>query len=170
MSVSRTRLLPILLFATMLLASCSPEKKTAAPVGAAAPAADSAPPPPVSASQTVLQKTFTVKTSATFPFEIPAHSVRPHLHGIFVSFVRDVHGPSDAAANLDFLILNSDQHADVVANRPSEALFSIEASHHHSVNLDLPPSFDQPVTYYMVFRNASTGPAKFVEADFRVDF
>jgi hypothetical protein len=37
--------------------------------------------------------------------------------------------------------------------------------------VDLPASLDQPVKYYLVFRNApGKGPAKVVEADFQVDF
>lgn len=126
---------------------------------------------PVGTNQTVLQKTFNLKGSATFPFEIPAHAVRPHLHGIFESFAGQIHGASDATANIDFLILNQEQQADSASNRASEALFSVEASHNQAVNFDLPPSLNQPVKYYLVFRNSSGGKnSKVVEASFRVDF
>jgi hypothetical protein len=160
---------PILLIAALVLASCTREQKTALPVEKAAP------PPtdtvsPASGSQTVLEKTFIVKSAATFPFEIPAHAVRPHLHGIFASFVRGQHVDSNDAANVNFLILNADQYADFVGNRPSEALFSVEASRNQSVNLDLPPSFDQPKKYYLIFRNTGSAPPKSVEANFHVDF
>ncbi len=124
---------------------------------------------PVGTSQTVLHKTFSVRSSVTFPFEIPPHAVRPHLHGIFESFVPEVHGASDDQANVDFLIVNADEYDDLTSNRPSEALFSVEASHNQSVNLDLPASLDRPVKYYLVFR-AARGVPKVVEADFRVDF
>jgi hypothetical protein len=128
-------------------------------------------PSPVGTSQTVLHKTFAIKNSVNFPFEIPPHAVRPHLHGIFESFVREVHGASDDSADVDFLIVNAEQFADLTSDHPSETLFSIDASHNQSVNLDLPPSADKPVKYYLVFRNsASKGPSKVVEADFHVDF
>ena len=126
---------------------------------------------PVGTTQIILEKTFPLKSSATFPFEIPAHAVRPHLHGIFESFIGQVHGASDETANVDFLLLNEAQYADFAGNRSGEALFSVEASHNQAVNFDLPASFDQSVKYYLVFRSsASGGPKKEVEANFRVDF
>lgn len=128
-------------------------------------------PSPVGTSKNVLQKTFTLKTSAEFPFEIPAHAVQPHLHGLFESFVGQVHGASDASANIDFLVLNEEQHTELLENHPSEALFTIEDSHNQAVNFDLPASRNQPVKYYLVFRNAGESKgSKVVEANFRVDF
>jgi hypothetical protein len=160
--------------ATVLLAfsvvnlACS--KQPVAPVSAAAPAEHVAP-SPVATTQNVLEKTFTLKAPVTFPFEIPAHAIRPHLHGIFESFVGQVHGTSDDTANIDFLILNEEQNAAFAGNRPSEALFSVDASHNQAVNFDLPASLNHPVKYYLVFRNpeGSRG-SKVVEANFRVDF
>jgi hypothetical protein len=161
---------PILLFTSLVLASTACQTKKP-PAEEILPARERVAPSPVGTSQTVLHKTFSVKSSVTFPFEIPPHAVRPHLHGIFESFVSKVHGPSDEEANVDFLIVNADQYADLTSNRPSEALFSADASHNQSVNVDLPASLDQPVKYYLVFRNApGKGPAKVVEADFQVDF
>jgi hypothetical protein len=128
-------------------------------------------PSPVGTSKNILQKTFTLKTSAEFPFDIPAHAVQPHLHGLFESFVGQVHGASDASANIDFLVLNEAQHADLLGNHPSEALFTAEDSHNQAVNFDLPASTNQPVKYYLVFRNAEGSKgSKVVEANFRVDF
>lgn len=134
------------------------------------PTFDRVNPSPVGTSQTILQKTFALKNSITFPFEIPPHAVRPHLHGIFASFFRELHGPSDETANVDFLILNADQYADLLGNRPSEVLFSVEASHNQAVNLDLPASMDQPMKYYLIFRNTVGGPSTIVQADFHVDY
>ena len=128
-------------------------------------------PSPVGTTLSVLQKTFSLKTSATFPFEIPAHASQPHLHGIFQSFVGQVHGASDETANISFLILNEEQNAAFVENRPSEAVFSVEDSHNQAVNFDLPPSMNKPVKYYLVFRNSEgSKSSKVVEANFRVDF
>jgi len=128
-------------------------------------------PSPVGTSQTVLQKTFALKATATFPFEIPAHATMPHLHGIFEAFAGQAHGASDDSANIDFLIMNQGQQDDFASNRPSEALFTVEASHNQAVNFDLPASLDRPVKYYLVFRNPEGGKqGKVVEANFHVDF
>jgi hypothetical protein len=166
---TRNRIPPVFLVAALILAATACQKKQAPAEEIPLPT-DRVAPSPVGTNQTILHKTFTVKGSTTFPFEIPPHAVRPHLHGIFESFVREVHGASDESANVDFLIVNADQYADLVGDRPSEALFTVEASHNQAVNVDLPASLDQPVKYYLVFRNAAKGPGKVVEADFHVDF
>ena len=127
-------------------------------------------PSPVGTSQTVLKKTFSLKTSVTFPFEIPAHAAQPHLHGSFESYAGQVHGASDDTSNIDFVLLNDEQYADYTAKRPSEALISAEATHSQSVNFDLPPSLDQPVKYYLVFSSAPGGAKKVVQAEFTVEF
>jgi len=157
--------------AALLLGSSDCEQKAAAPAPAAAPVQyDHVAASPVGTDQNILQKTFTLKTSVVFPFEIPAHAVRPHLHGLYTSFVGDVHGESGSAANVDFLVLNEDQYGDFQHGRPSEALFSVEASHNQAVNFDLPASMNQPVKYYLVFRGSSGESKKTIEANFKVDF
>ncbi len=156
--------------AVLLLATFSCTKEKPAPA-AALPASERVAPSPVGTAQTVLEKTFTLKTSASFPFEIPAHAVRPHLHGIFESFAGEVHGASDETANLDFLILNEEQYGDFASGRQGEALFTVESSHNQAVNFDLPASLDQPVKYYLVFRKSSgSGIKRVVEANFHLDF
>jgi hypothetical protein len=152
----------------MVCASCS--KQDPPPTSTVAPS-DHVAPTPVGTTQSVLEKTFNLKGSAMFPFEIPAHAVQPHLHGIFESFVGQVHGASDESANIDFMIMNEAQQADLAADRASEALFSVESSHNQAVNFDLPASMSHPVKYYLVFRNAEKSKSsKVVEANFRVDF
>ena len=163
------RSLPCMVAAVLFLAASSCEQKAAAPPPTISHSEHVAP-SPVGTDQNVLQKTFALKTSVVFPFEIPAHAVRPHLHGLYTSFVGDVHGDSGGAANLDFLVLNDDQYGDFQHGRPSEALFSVEASHNQAVNFDLPASMDQPVKYYLVFRSSSGESKKTVEANFNVDF
>jgi hypothetical protein len=168
--LARIRCLAVGFVALLILLGAACQKQKAAPVEEAAPVEHAAP-SPAGTSETVLHKTFTLKSSATFPFEIPPHAVSPHLHGIFESFVREIHGASDDSANVDFVIVNADQYADLEGNRPSEALFSVEASHNQSVNVDLPASLDQPAKYYLIFRNSpGKGLEKVVEADFHVDF
>jgi len=161
---------PAILIAPILLvhAACT---KDAPPQAATTVApSDHVTSSPVGTSQTVLQKTFSLKASATFPFEIPAHAAQPHLHGIFESFVGQLHGTSDDSANVDFLIMNEEQQAAFASDRPSEAMFDVEASHNQAINFDLPASMNQPVKYYLVFRNPQGKSSKVVEANFRVDF
>ncbi|HLW86392.1 MAG TPA: hypothetical protein VKR60_14335 [Candidatus Sulfotelmatobacter sp.] len=153
----------------VLAASSCEQPKAAAPPPSISPSEHVAP-SPVGTDLNVLQKSFALKTSVAFPFEIPAHAVRPHLHGLFASFVGDVHGDSGSAANLDFLVLNQSQYGDFQNGRPSEALFSVEGSHNQAVNFDLPASMDQPVKYYLVFRSSGGEGKKVVEATFKVDF
>ncbi|MGC2256951.1 MAG: hypothetical protein WA594_01520 [Candidatus Sulfotelmatobacter sp.] len=125
-----------------------------------------------SGSQTILHKTFSLTTSASFPFEIPAHAVTPHLHGNYKSFVKQISADaSDDSANVDFLILKEDQYADFVHGHAGEALFSADASHDQDVDFSLPASQDLPQKYYLVFRNSPGGSTKkIVQADFTVGF
>ena len=160
------------LFSVLLLLDLACTKQSPPPLSTVEPSERVAAPVPVGigTTQSVLQKTFVLKASAAFPFEIPAHAVQPHLHGIFESFAGKVHGASDDTANIDFLILNQEQQASFAGNRASEALFSVEASHNQAVNFDLPASMNQPVKYYIVFRNSQAQISKVVEANFHVDF
>jgi hypothetical protein len=166
------RISPILLVGVLILATSACEKKKP-PVEETQPTLDRvAAPPPVSATQTVLHKTFTVSTSVNFPFEIPAHAAMPHLHGNYKSFIKQLGVQSnDNSANVDFLILNEDQYADFVHGHQGEALFSAEASHDQDVSASLPATQDKARKYYLIFRNTPGGEArKIVQADFTVDF
>ena len=159
---------------TVLVAACgliACNKGEPKPIPAVAPI-EKVSPSPVGTSQTVLDKTFPLKATATYAFDIPAHAAMPHLHGMFESFTGQLKGgASDDSSNIDFLIMNQDQEAEFANNRPSDALFMVEASHNQAVNFDLPSSMDRPVKYYLVFRNPEgKKSAKLVEATFRVDF
>ena len=151
------------------LLGCAACNKETPPQPATVVSSDHVAPSPVGSSQTILQKTFSLKASATFPFEVPAHAAQPHLHGIFESFVGQLHGASDEAANIDFLIMNEEQQTAFASERPSEALFDVDASHNQAINFDLPSSMNHPVKYFLIFRNPQ-GKSKVVEANFRVDF
>jgi hypothetical protein len=122
-------------------------------------------------AQTVLEKTFNLTTTASFAFEVPAHSAEPHLHGTFQSFVGKAEGSSDDSANVDFAVLNDEQQAQVANHQASHALFSVEATHNQVVNVDLPVATNQAAKYYLVFRNLPGNKAsKVVQAQFRVDY
>jgi len=167
----RPRRLSPTLLAVLLIATVACTKEAPRPAPSSVAPSDHVAPSPVGTSQTVLQKTFALRGSAVFPFEIPAHAAEPHLHGIYESFVGQVHGLSDESANIDFLILNEQQNTDLANDRPSEALFTVEASHSQAINFDLPASMNQPVKYYLLFRNGDAKKSsKVVEANFRVDF
>ena len=127
---------------------------------------------PVGSANTILHRTFTLSTLIKVPFTIPAHAATPHLHGTFRSFVQQAGAQSgDDSANVDFLILNQQQYTELANGRPSEALFSADATHDQEVNLGLPVSEAEPQKYYLLFRNSSREEGKkIVEANFTVDF
>jgi hypothetical protein len=127
---------------------------------------------PVGSTNTILDRTFAVSTLIKVPFEIPAHAATPHLHGTFRSFVQRAGAQSDDdSANVDFLVLNQQQYTELANGRPSEALFSADATHDQEVNLGLPVSQAEPQKYYLLFRNSSRKEGKkIVEAKFTVDF
>lgn len=168
--MSRSRfVLPVVVAALALFASaCQTKKPPAEDVALPMDRVAASP----SGSQTILHKTFSLTSSASFPFEIPAHAVTPHLHGNYKSFVKQISADaSDDSANVDFLILKEDQYADFMHGHTGEALFSADASHDQDVDFSLPASQDQPQKYYLIFRNSPGGPArKIVQADFTVDF
>jgi hypothetical protein len=122
-----------------------------------------------------LHKTFTVKNSAQFAIEVPAHTVIPRLHGTFKSFVpRPGDDPvSDDSTDVAFLLMNAEQFADYSHGRGAggTALYTVEATHDHEVEFILSPSQDDPAKYYVVFVNSPGGaPIKSVEADFTLSF
>ena len=140
------------------------------PVGKPHPS-DHIAPSPVGSSSVIVRKTFTVSTSVTFPFEIPAHAVNAQLHGSFRSFVgRQEIQASDDSADVSFLLLNEQQYHGFINGRSADVLVSLDPSHDQDVNFGLPASRDLPAKYYLVFRNDSHEGGKIVKADFKVDF
>ena len=128
-------------------------------------------PSPVGTSGVILHKTFSVVTAATFSFLIPAHAATPHLHGRYQSFIRQAgNQSSEEAADITFLLMNEEQHADFLSGQPADVLFSVDASHDQDVNFGLPTSQNQPAKFYLVFRNSPAEGKKIVQADFTVDF
>jgi hypothetical protein len=131
---------------------------------------------PVGTSNAILHQTFRVAGIVNLPFAVPAHAANPQLRGTYRSFLKaggkqTEAEASDAAANVDFLVLNEQQYSDYLNGRGGEAIFSVEDAHNQEVNMGLPPTLGQPAKYYLVFRNNSRTAAKtVVQADFRVDF
>lgn len=129
---------------------------------------------PMGTSLAVLHKDFVVRTSAAFPFEIPAHAAMPHLRGTYKSFVTKLGVQSnEEAANMDFFVLTEEQYADFLrgGSGSEDMLFSVDDSHEQNVDVVLPPSLNQARKFYLVFRNTPGGDGKkAVRANLRVDF
>ena len=146
---------------------------TAAPVSreAAAPtAADRVGGSPVGTSSTVLHRSFMVAGMVNWPFEVPAHAANPQLRGTYRAFLKVGNALSPDPADVEFLLLNEQQYGELIGGHPGDAILSAPSS--QEVATSLPPTFDQPAKYYLVFRNNSGWAAKekVVRADFRIDF
>lgn len=125
---------------------------------------------PVGTSNPILHKTFTVAKAANLPFDIPPHAANPQLRGTFRAFL-PAGSKSGDEADVEFSVMNQQQYTDLLNEKPADALFSAEGSHDQEVNFTLPPTFDKPAKYYLVFQNDTSGAGKVgVKADFRVDF
>jgi hypothetical protein len=129
-------------------------------------------PSPQGTSTVVVHKAFTVRTSITFPFEVPARAAMPRLRGSYKSFVTKLGVQSNEdSANVDFFVFNEDQYADFLHGAAGDSLFLADASHDQAVDVGLPPTMNESRKYYLVFRNTPGGDAKkAVQADLSVDF
>ena len=119
-----------------------------------------------------LHKTFRVGTYTNFPFEVPAHATNPKLQGSFKSFLPGSNPDSASdAANVDFMLMNSEQFDAFAHDRGGMAPYSISAAHDQSVDYALPATLEEPTKYYVVFRNSGDPKqARMVLADFTVSF
>jgi hypothetical protein len=124
----------------------------------------------VGTTMPILHDKFHISIIVDLPFQVPPHAATPKLHGTFRSFVPVSGKPtSDTDADVEFQVLNEQQYSNFLGAKPSEALFSAEATHDEEVNASLPPTLNQPVNYHMVFVNGSR-KKKVVDADFRLEF
>jgi hypothetical protein len=121
-----------------------------------------------------LHKTFSLKKTASFEFQVPAHSALPRLHGTFQSFAAGPGGEkqSDDSADVEMVVLNAEQYADFShGGGNGTALMTVDPTHDHEVDYLLSPTQEDSVTYYVVFRNSPGGaPTKQVKADFSLTF
>ena len=125
---------------------------------------------PVGTSNSILHQMFKVAGTVRVLFEVPAHAANPQLRGTYESFVRHGRALSSDDAELEFLVLNDEQYGEFVKGHGSEAVFSADKAHDQEVNASLPPTFDHPAKYYLIFRNDSHAAARVVQADFRIGF
>ncbi len=127
-------------------------------------------PSPVGTSTTIVNKTFAVTSTAKFVFEVPPHAASPQLHGTYHSSAKNSTAQSgDENGDVDLLLINEQQYADFLNGNPADVVYSVDSSHDQDVSLGLPATLNQPVRYYLVFRNSHAGK-KVVQADFQVDF
>jgi hypothetical protein len=118
----------------------------------------------------ILNDKFHVSVIVDLPFNVPPHAATPQLRGNFRSFLPASGTPtSDTDDDVEFHVLNDQEYSNFLNAKPSEALFSADATHNQEVNASLPPTLNKPATYHLVFLNL-TKKKKVVQADFRVDF
>jgi hypothetical protein len=124
----------------------------------------------VGTSIPILNEKFHVSVIVDLPFDVPPHASTPQLRGTFRSFLQaSVKPTSDTDADVEFHVLSDQEFSNFLNGKPSEALFSADATHSSEVNASLPPTLNKAVTYHMVFLNESK-KKKVVHADFRIDF
>ena len=124
----------------------------------------------VGTSLPILNEKFHVSVIVDLPFNVPPHASTPQLRGTFHSFLQASGKPtSDTDDDIEFHVLNDQEFSNFLNGKPSEALFSADATHSAEVNASLPPTLNRPVTYHLVFLNESK-KKKVVQADFRIDF
>ena len=121
---------------------------------------------PVGTSSEILHKTFRVTGTMSLPFELPARATNPQLRGTY-----SASASQGADANVEFMVLNAKQYSDFLEGHGGEAVFAAEDAQAQEANVSLPPTYDQPAKYYLVFRdNSKASGKKVVKADFRIDF
>jgi hypothetical protein len=157
----------------MLICSCSKKQVTQAP----APQQNM---DPVDRSveshlepQNVLHRTFPIRDHAEFAFSVPPRQKDAKLLGSFRSFTKrgTPDSTNNGTANVDLMVLNDQQLDDFLHGRPVSAAYEADPSNNERAQWKVPPTYDQPQTYHLVFSNAASGPkTRFVEADFTVTF
>jgi len=160
----------LFVFAILLLAGCNGAPRPSPPE--TTPSMDhvvqQAPRDPVN----FLHKTFPLKTSARFEFEVPEHCTHPRLQGNFRAFVSQSSGAtiSDKTADVKLLVLTNQEFAEFEKGKSGTATYSIDASHEQKVDFNLNSTSEQEQKYYLVFSNVGGARNKFVDADFMISF
>jgi hypothetical protein len=122
----------------------------------------------VGSTAPILRKSFMVRSAVQVAFQVPAHAASPRLRGTFHSSATPGGG---GAAPVEVLVLSDEQYSEFVNKRAGDAIFDAEDAPAADVNASLPPTFNQPAQYHLIFRNNSRAEGKkFVKADFRMEF
>jgi len=120
-----------------------------------------------------LHKAFSVSKYAQFAFLVPPHQGHARVHGDFQSFTnRDAPDSTSAkAADVDLMLLNDQEFNEFRHGQMQSTTQELDAAHNQTVDWSLPPSYDDPQQYHLVFSNSDEGAGtRFVKADFTVTF
>jgi hypothetical protein len=118
-----------------------------------------------------LHRRILVKAYEGFGFEVPAHAVRPRIHGEFSSFVVDGGSGEQREENVEVLLLNEAEYRDFVHGRAGAASYGRPPSAGAVIDWTLDATLFHPLKYYLVFRNSSPDrQTELVDADFSLSF
>lgn len=121
----------------------------------------------------LVHKVFSVNKYTQFAFVVPPHQGHARVHGDFQSFTKREapDSTSDKTADVDLMLLNDQEFNDFQHGQMESATRELDPAHNQMVDWSVPPSYDEPQQYHLVFSNSdgTTGP-KFVKADFTVSF
>ena len=126
---------------------------------------------PAEMPENFLHTVFSVNQYAHYSFVIPPHHAHPRLHGEFRSFTsrNQPESTSNPASNVDVMLLNDQEFNEFQHGQLRSASYELDPAHNQLVDWGVPPTYDEPEKYHLVFSNsdARTG-IKYVQADFTV--
>ncbi len=125
------------------------------------------------APRNFLHKVFSVNKYVEFAFVVPPHQGHARVHGEFQSFTKRAapDSTSGKAADVDLMLLNEQEFNEFRHGQMQSATQELDAAHNQTVDWSVPPSYDDPQQYHLVFGNSDEGAAtRFVKADFTVTF
>ena len=120
-----------------------------------------------------LHKVFSVNKYTQFSFVVPPHQGHARVHGDFQSFTnRDTpDSTSGKTADVDLMLLNDQEFNEFRHGQMQSTTRELDPAHNQMVDWSVPPSYDEPQQYHLVFSNSDdTTGSKFVKADFTVSF
>jgi hypothetical protein len=127
--------------------------------------------PPSEKSNNFLHTVFSVSKYAQYSFEVPAHHGHARLHGEFRSFTKrdQPESTSDSASNVDVMLLNEQEFNEYQHGEMQSAVYELDPAHNQTVDWGVPPTYEEPQRYHLVFSNSDTRTGiKYVRADFTV--
>jgi hypothetical protein len=123
--------------------------------------------------QSVVHKVFSVSKYAQFSFVVPPHHENARLRGNFRSFTKrsDPDSTSNNTADVDVMLLNEQELDEFLHGPPHSVPYEVDSAHDQKVDWRVPTTYDEPITYHLVFANSEGGTKiKFIEANFTVSF
>ena len=124
-------------------------------------AVDHVHPSPDAGVQQFLRQRLLLRSYRTFSFIVPAHALRPSLHGAF----KLLGGTRGGSAKVYIWLLTPQEYQSLLHDQGGTNSFFMEGSN-GEVDWALPPALSAPQKYYLVFRNASNKSPSLVDVDF----